>query len=77
LLIFFGVALPLFVALCALTRCVSIVTFFTGWDKQTDAWKTKKRATELNQGRAAQMGILALMVHDQLGNVDTILPFAN
>jgi hypothetical protein len=26
-----------------------------------------KRAIELNQGRAAQMGILALMVHEQLG----------
>jgi hypothetical protein len=29
--------------------------------------KLKKRAIELNQGRAAQMGILALMVHEQLG----------
>ena len=27
----------------------------------------RKRAIELNQGRAAQMGILALMVHEQLG----------
>ena len=27
----------------------------------------QKRAIELNQGRAAQMGILALMVHEQLG----------
>jgi Chlorophyll A-B binding protein len=27
----------------------------------------KLRAQELNQGRAAQMGILALMVHEQLG----------
>lgn len=26
-----------------------------------------KRAVELNQGRAAQMGILALMVHEKLG----------
>jgi Chlorophyll A-B binding protein len=52
--------------------CFSLVT--SGWDKQTEAWKTKKRATELNQGRAAQMGILGLMVHDQLGNIDTILP---
>lgn len=31
------------------------------------------RAKELNQGRAAQMGLLALMVHDQLGNVDDLL----
>ena len=31
------------------------------------------RAKELNQGRAAQMGMLALMVHDKLGNVDDLL----
>ena len=31
------------------------------------------RAKELNQGRAAQMGLLALMVHDKLGNVDDLL----
>jgi hypothetical protein len=48
-----------------------------GWDSQTDAWKERKRALELNQGRAAQMGILGLMVHDQLGNVKDILPLAN
>eukprot|EP00563_Minutocellus_polymorphus_P014925 CAMPEP_0181055618 /NCGR_PEP_ID=MMETSP1070-20121207/19293_1 /TAXON_ID=265543 /ORGANISM="Minutocellus polymorphus, Strain NH13" /LENGTH=202 /DNA_ID=CAMNT_0023134937 /DNA_START=18 /DNA_END=626 /DNA_ORIENTATION=+ len=45
-----------------------------GWDKQSDAWKKNKRAIELNQGRAAQMGLLGLMVHDQLGNIKTILP---
>lgn len=45
-----------------------------GWDKQTDEWKTKKRTIELNQGRAAQMGIFSLMVHDAMGNVDSILP---
>jgi hypothetical protein len=38
-----------------------------GWDKFDEATKLKKRAIELNQGRAAQMGILALMVHEQLG----------
>jgi Chlorophyll A-B binding protein len=38
-----------------------------GWDKLDEATKEKKRAIELNQGRAAQMGILALMVHEQLG----------
>ena len=38
-----------------------------GWDSFDDATKLKKRAIELNQGRAAQMGILALMVHEQLG----------
>ena len=45
------------------------------WDVLDEDTKTKKRAIELNNGRAAQMGILGLMVHDQLGNVDTILPF--
>ena len=35
--------------------------FDFGWDKQTDEWKKKKRTIELNQGRAAQMGILALV----------------
>ena len=38
-----------------------------GWDKLSEAAKLEKRAKELNQGRAAQMGILALMVHEQLG----------
>jgi hypothetical protein len=42
--------------------------FPVGWiadyDEET---KLKKRAIELNQGRAAQMGMLALMVHDKLG----------
>ena len=28
----------------------------------------KKKAIELNNGRAAQMGILALMVHEKLDN---------
>jgi Chlorophyll A-B binding protein len=46
-----------------------------GWDKQSDDWKQKKRAIELNNGRAAQMGILGLMVHEKLGNIDLILPF--
>ena len=35
------------------------------------------RAKELNQGRAAQMGLLALMVHDKLGNVDDLLGWLN
>lgn len=38
-----------------------------GWDTFDEDTKLKKRAIELNQGRAAMMGILALMVHDQLG----------
>lgn len=47
-----------------------------GWDKQSDEWKMKKRAIELNNGRAAQMGILGLMVHEKLGNIEAILPFS-
>ena len=43
-----------------------------GWDSQSEEWKTKKRALELNQGRAAQMGILAIMTHEQLGNLPSI-----
>jgi Chlorophyll A-B binding protein len=38
-----------------------------GWDKYTEAQKLQKRAIELNNGRAAQMGILGLMVHEVLG----------
>jgi Chlorophyll A-B binding protein len=45
-----------------------------GWDSFDEETKLSKRAIELNQGRAAQMGLLGLMVHDQLGNVDTLLP---
>ena len=47
-----------------------------GWDSQSDAWKRNKRTIELNQGRAAQMGLLGLMVHDAMGNVGDILPLA-
>jgi Chlorophyll A-B binding protein len=43
-----------------------------GWDSFDEETKLNKRAIELNQGRAAQMGILALMVHEQLG--DQLLP---
>ncbi|CAB9500547.1 Fucoxanthin-chlorophyll a-c binding protein [Seminavis robusta] len=38
-----------------------------GWDTFDDETKLKKRAIELNQGRAAMMGILALMVHEMMG----------
>ncbi len=41
--------------------------FDFGWDKYTEEEKLEKRAIELNNGRAAQMGILGLMVHEQLG----------
>lgn len=37
----------------------------SGWDEQTIR---NKLAIELNNGRAAQMGILALMVHEKLNN---------
>jgi len=37
----------------------------SGWDDETIA---KKLAIELNNGRAAQMGILGLMVHEKLDN---------
>ena len=38
-----------------------------GWDTFDEETKLKKRAVELNNGRAAMMGILGLMVHEQLG----------
>ena len=38
-----------------------------GWSDFTDEQKLQKRAIELNNGRAAMMGILGLMVHEQLG----------
>jgi hypothetical protein len=44
------------------------------WENLTPAEKLSKRAIELNNGRAAMMGILALMVHEQLGNLDLLLP---
>ena len=37
-----------------------------GWDTFSPEEQEKKRAIELNNGRAAQMGILALMVHEKL-----------
>jgi hypothetical protein len=37
-----------------------------GWDTFDEETQASKRGIELNNGRAAQMGILALMVHDQL-----------
>jgi hypothetical protein len=46
-----------------------------GWvGDYTEEEKLKKRAIELNQGRAAQMGLLGLMVHEQLGNMEYIIP---
>jgi len=45
------------------------------WEMMSDDKKLKERAKELNNGRAAMMGILALMVHENIGNVDDLLPF--
>ena len=42
-------------------------SFDLGWDTFDDDTKLSKRAIELNNGRAAMMGILALMVHEKLG----------
>ena len=38
-----------------------------GWDKFDEQTKLKKRGIELNNGRAAMLGIFGLMVHEQLG----------
>ena len=48
-----------------------------GWWEFDDATKKRKRSIELNNGRAAQMGLLGLMVHEQMGNVDVLLPLAS
>ena len=48
-----------------------------GWDKLSDESKMRKRAIELNNGRAAQMGILGLMVHEKMGDIGDILPLGN
>ena len=37
-----------------------------GWDDFDEETKLSKRASELNNGRAAMMGILGLMVHEEI-----------
>jgi len=43
-----------------------------GWDKLSAETKMKKRAIELNNGRAAMMGIWGLVTHEIIG--ESILP---
>ena len=47
-----------------------------GWDEFDEEEKLSKRAIELNNGRAAQLGILGLMVHEEIQKIgyDADLP---
>merc|ERR1712021_182049 len=44
------------------------------WNRRADEYKMKKRGIELNNGRAAMMGWLGLVVHESMGNLDAIIP---
>jgi hypothetical protein len=44
-----------------------------GWDNFDEETKLQKRAVELNNGRAAQFGILGLMMHEQIGGTFPII----
>jgi len=44
-----------------------------GWDNFTPEEKASKRGIELNNGRAAQLGILGLMVHEGIDNNPYVL----
>lgn len=39
-----------------------------GWETMSEEQKLRRRAVELNNGRAAQMGILGLVVHEVMGD---------
>jgi hypothetical protein len=56
------------------TQLLLTIPFLTSFLFLQEKTKLQKRATELNQGRAAMMGLLGLMVHEKLGNVDILLP---
>ena len=43
-----------------------------GWDNFDEETKLSKRAIELNNGRAAMMGILGLMVHEKLNEIGMV-----
>jgi hypothetical protein len=43
-----------------------------GWDTFDEETKFSKRGIELNNGRAAQMGLLGLMVHEKLNEIDMV-----
>jgi hypothetical protein len=53
----------------------SASSFPVGWIQDYDEeTKLEKRAIELNNGRAAMMGILGLVVHEEIGNLGQIIP---
>merc|ERR1712232_179192 len=43
-----------------------------GWDTFDDETKLFKRAVELNNGRAAMLGILGLMIHEKLNEIGMV-----
>ena len=47
-----------------------ILSLYYDRDAFTPEEQERKRSIELNNGRAAQMGILALMVHEELPSHD-------